>query len=141
MADDTKAQIGQYTELAYSDDASPPQFTDLGAIRSIAGVGVARSEVDSTTLDSDAVERIGGMKDGKQITIVFTTRSVVMELLEDWLAAADAKRLRLTFPAPTSEVRYFDFVPLDYDLGTITPNGLQETTLMGRITGDISDTP
>lgn len=138
MADSTLAQIGSETTLFYKNAASPPVYVNLGPIRSIAGVGVTRSEVESTTLDSDAIERIGGLPDGKQVTIVFTTGSAILALLEGFVTAGTAIRLKIVTPAPMSATRFFDFVPLDYDWGSIAPNTLMEVSLMGRITGTIS---
>lgn len=140
MADSTLAQIGAGVTLHYAV-GSPIVWTPLGPVRSVAGVGSARSEVDSTTLDSLAVERIGGLPDGKQTTIVFAAATSNMDLIEGFVTAGTPIRLRIVAPAPLSETRYFNFVPLDWDLGSITPNGLVEITLMGRITGAISVTP
>lgn len=140
MADATEAQIGQYVDLSYGSAASPPVWTPLGAVRNISGVGLTLAEVDTTTLDSAAKERIFGMKDGNQITVVFTTRSLIMDLVDAWIAARAAIAMRLRIPAPANEDRFFYFIPLSYDHGTIQAENLMEYTLTGRITGDISAT-
>jgi hypothetical protein len=134
MADSTNAQIGSLVTLDYwAVVESPPAYSPLGKVRSIAGVGVNAPEVESTTLDSTGVDRIAGLEDGKQVTIVLTTTAAS-------LAVAEANHklpmdLRLLIPAPTSRTRYFTIILLDYDLGTITASGLMELTLQGRITG------
>lgn len=139
MADSTLAQTGSAVTLHYAV-GSPIVWTNLGPIRSIAGIGQSRPEVDSTTLDSTAVERIGGLPDGKQVTVVFTTATSNHDLIEGFVTAGTPIQLRVVFPTPVTETRYFYMVPLDYDRGSITPGGLMETTLMGRITGSISAT-
>lgn len=139
MADATLAQTGSAATLHYAV-GSPIVWTNLGPIRSISGIGASRSEVDSTTLDSTAVERIGGLPDGKQVSIVFTTATSNHDLIEGFVTAGTTIQLRIVFPAPLTETRYFYVVPLDYDRGTIAPGQLQETTFMGRITGSISTT-
>lgn len=138
MANNTNSQIGSQVALAYGNGASPQVYTSLGPVRSIAGIGLTRPEVDSTTLDSTAVERIGGLQDGKQVTIVFTAANANAQLIKGFVDAGTAIRLRVTFPSPLNESRYFNIIPLDYDHGTITASGLLELTLMGRITGAIS---
>lgn len=143
MADETNAQIGAGTTLSYWDtDVSPDAYTPLGPIRNIQGVGVDRPEVDSTTLDSTAVERIGGLPDGKEVTITFTTGSSndILDDIRAFVDAAAALDLKLALAAPASETLYFSIIPLGYDLGTIAPNDLIEVTMRGRITGDISAT-
>lgn len=139
MANSNFAQTGTQVTLHYAV-GSPIVWTTLGKIRSIAGVGMGRPEVDSTTLDSTAVERIGGLPDGKTVTIVFTTATDSHDLIESLVTTGTAIQLRLVFPAPVTETRYFYITPLDYDRGSITPDGLMETTMMGRITGSISAT-
>lgn len=141
MADATLAQIGSQVTLSSYNDDSPPVFTNLGPIRSIAGIGVARPEVESTTLDSLAVERIGGLPDGKQVTIVFTMATSNLTVIEGFVNDGDPVNLRVTFPAPLSTSRYFTIAPLDFDYGTIQPSGLVEITLIGRISGPITTTP
>lgn len=139
MADATLAQTGSAVTAHYAV-GSPIVWTNLGPVRSINGIGASRSEVDSTTLDSLAVERIGGLPDGKQVTIVLTTATSNFDLIEGWITAGTPVQFRFVFPTPLTETRYVYLVPLDYDRGTIVAGGLQETTFMGRITGSISTT-
>lgn len=143
MAGTTNAQIGAGVTLSYWDTAvSPDAFTALGQIRSISGVGVGKPEVDSTTLESAAVERISGLPDGKQVSIVFTSGASNgnLDLIRGWVNGTTNIDLKLAIPAPATETLYFTLVPLDYDLGSIEPSGLIEMTLMGRITGTVSAT-
>jgi hypothetical protein len=141
MADATRAQIGAQTTLSYWDTvASPAEYAELGPVRSIAGLGASRPEVDSTTLDSEAVERIGGLPDGKTLTITFAAAAENSDLVEGWVNDGDPLTLKIEFPAPLNETRYCDIVPLDFDYGTISASGLIELTLSGRITGAISST-
>lgn len=139
MSDSANAQIGAGVSLGYADDLeSPIEYTPLANIRSIQGVGSMKPEVESTTLDSLAVERIKGLADGKEVTIVLTTTSAGKTLIEGWYASVDPIHLRLSWPAPSSITRYFDLTVLDIDDGTITPSGLCEQTVKGRITGPIT---
>jgi hypothetical protein len=144
MATSTNAQIGAGVVLSYWDTvaSSPAAFAVLGKIRSIAGIGVNKPEVDSTTLDSTAVERIGGLPDGKQVTIVLTTgaTNTTMDLIEGWVNGTTAIDFKLAIPSPATETRYFSLILLDWDLGTISPSNLVEVTLQGRITGSVSST-
>jgi hypothetical protein len=140
MADSTNAQIGATVDLYYWDTSvSPDAYTALGQIRSISGIGVDKPEVDSTTLDSTAVERIGGLPDGKQASIVFTSgvSNGNLDKIRGWVAGTSEVDLKLVIGAPATETLYFSIIPLGYDLGTIQPNNLIEVTLTGRITGDI----
>lgn len=144
MADSTTAQIGATVDLAFWDTSlSPDAWTDLGQIRSINGVGVTKSEVDSTTLDSTAVERIGGLPDGDQVTIVFTTgaANTHVDQIIAWVDGTSEVDYKITLGTPATEVLYWSLIPLHYDLGTIQPSNLVEISLQGRITGGISATP
>lgn len=143
MADSTTAQIGATVDLAYWNTAlSPDAYSDLGQIRSINGVGVTKPEVDSTTLDSTAMEYIGGLENGDTCTIVFTTgaANTNIDRIRGWLTAAVEVDFRLTANSPATEVLYFSVTPLHFDLGNIQPNNLLELTFSGRITGGISAT-
>lgn len=134
MADSTNSQIGAGVTIAYWG-GSPVAWTDLGPIRNASGIGVTRTEKESTTLDSVAIERIGGLPDGKQVTITFTTASSNHDIVEAMVNDGDPVDLRVTWPAPLSKTRYFTIVPLDFDEGDISPDDLLEMALMGRITG------
>jgi hypothetical protein len=137
MADQTKAQIGSGVELAYWSGTA---WTTLGNIRSINGIGVARTEVDSTTLEDAAVNRIPGIRDGKQVTITFTTGAPngTITLVSGWVDTSTDIDYRLTLPAPASEVRYFTLVPMDYTFSAIDANKLIEMSFVGRITGPVT---
>lgn len=140
MADATLAQIGSETTLSYWNlAASPDAWVDLGPIRTISGVGVERPEVESTTLDSTSVERIGGLRDGKEMTITFTAATTSMLLIISFVDDGDPLDLKLTFPAPLSDSLYLTITPLSYEFSEIGPSDLIEIELGGRITGDITD--
>jgi hypothetical protein len=134
MADSTNSQIGSGVTLAYWG-GSPATYTDLGPVRSINGIGVTNPEVDSTTLSSSIEETIAGLPKGKTVTIVFTTSNANHDVVEAFATAKAPVQLRVAFPAPLTKTRYFTITPLDFDEGTITPSGLLEMTLQGRITG------
>lgn len=134
MADATEAQIGSQSTLAYWG-GSPVAWTNLGPIRSITGIGVTRTEKESTTLESTGIERIGGLPDGKQVTITFTTANGNHDVIEAFVNDGDPIDLRVVIPPPLDKTRYFTIQPLDYDEGDISPDDLLEMTLMGRITG------
>jgi hypothetical protein len=135
-ADSTEAQIGAGVAVAYWDvTQSPDAYTTIGNIRTVAGIGAMNPEVDSTTLDSPGVERIGGLSDGKEVTIVMVNNAANLLLVEAWIAAKAVLDVRVTKPAPSSNVRYFSVLSLDYDEGTISPQGLLEINFKTRITG------
>lgn len=137
MADTTNAQIGSQVTFAIWDTviSSPPAWVDVGKVRSINGYGEDLPEVDSTTLDSTAVERIPGLPDGTEMTIVYTMTASTLALLEAVDAAKVNFDARMVFPAPASTTRYFGLTPRGFDMGSITPSGLIEITQKGRRTG------
>jgi hypothetical protein len=143
MADTTEATIGAGTELAFWDtEASPDAYTVVDSVRSITGPSQSKSEVDSTTLDSTAIERISGLSDGEQITIVLADNAASKALCARWFAAASID-FRETYPedifSPV-QIDYYTVVPLKNDGGTTTPNNLKERTFTGRITGSVTGT-
>lgn len=139
MANATKAQIGSQITVDYAV-GSPITWTSINPIRSVSGLGLKRGETDSTTLDSLAVERIGALPDGQEFTLVCTTAASNIDQLEDFVISGAPIQLRVTFPSPLTKVRYFYIVPLGFDHGTLTPSGLVEITINGRITGAVSRT-
>lgn len=144
MADSTNAQIGVTATLSYwNTAASPDAWAELGQIRQITGIGVTKAEVDSTTLDSDAVEYIGGLASGDQVSITLTSGSANgnLDLITGWVDGTTEIDFKIALAAPATETRYFSLTPLHYDFGTIAPSGLIEPVFSGRITGGISATP
>lgn len=142
MATSANAQIGSQTTLSFWDTSlSPDAWVDYANIRSFGEVGADKPEVDSTDLESAGVERIGGLTDGKEISITAVCNTASLAQLEAQYNAAATLDYKMTFPAPMSTSRYFSFFPLGISFGTITPSGLVELTLRGRISGDISVTP
>lgn len=142
MANSLTAQIGATVDLAYWDTAvSPDAWADLGQIRQINGFGATAQEVDSTTLDSTAVERIAGLDDGDAITITFTTgaTNTNIDRVQTWKGST--VDFKLTLGTPATEVLYFSVTGLHFGIPTITPNALLEVEFQGRITGSISATP
>lgn len=136
MADSSNAQIGSQVALSYWNTlASPPAYAAIGQVRSVGGIGVNKPEVESTDLDSEGVERIGGLPDGKEVSIVVTTNATNLPLVEGWVDGDEAIDLKVQIPSPTNKTRYFSILPLDYEHSAITPSGLMELTLKGRITG------
>lgn len=141
MANSANAQIGAGVALSYWNTvASPDAWATLGNVRNISGIGTQKAEVDSTTLDSAAVERIGGLADGKQVTFKVTTTSAAMTIVEAWSAGIVNIDFRIVWPTPATVTRYFTLVILGYDHGDIQPSGLCEITVTGRISGAIVTT-
>src|SRR5262245_2395380 len=139
MATSANAQIGSLTTLSFWDtDLTPDAWVAIANIRQFGEVGADKPEVDSTDLDSTGVERIGGLTDGKEISIVCVGNSTTLAQFEEFYNEGSTLDLKATFPTPLSTSRYFSLTPLGFSLGTITPSGLIEVTLRGRISGSIS---
>src|SRR5262245_45033365 len=69
-ATSANAQIGSRTTLSYWNIlATPDVWTAIPNITTMGPLGATKPEVDSTDLDSLAVERIGGLKDGDEFPI------------------------------------------------------------------------
>lgn len=140
-ATSANAQHGSQVKLAFWDVAlSPDAWADYGNVRSITGVGEDKTEIDSTDLNSFAMERIGGLADGKEVNILCVCNTVSLAQIEAQVNASPPSNfdLRLTFPAPLSVIRYFTLTPLGREIGTIQANSLIEVTYRGRISGAIS---
>lgn len=143
MADNTTAQIGSQTTLRIWNTytVSPPAWSAPGKIRSINGYGEDLPEVESTTLDDQAVARIAGLPDGTEMNIVMTLTSATLTLIEAIDAAKTNFDVELDIPAPTNEARYFSLTPRGFTINSITPSGLIEITLNARRSGPSTDTP
>lgn len=138
----TNAVIGSKTTVSYYDLAvSPADYTKYAEVRSFGEVGLKRPEVDVTHLDSDAVERIGGLQDGESINIMMNMTSSNFGVVKDQVDAGTTLTLKVDFTATGfTETLYFDFVPLEYKVGKVDPKNELQLTLTGRITGDIVET-
>lgn len=140
----TKSQRGYGAQLWYSDvDASPFSYTKLIELVSIAGLGTTRPEIDMTHLESpdDSIERIGGMKDGNNVTLLFNTTvdniDVVQGLVDDNVNL-EWKLVWLSTSGLAAKTRYFRGIPLTFDHGTIdAPSGVRQTMVV-RISRAIS---
>lgn len=137
-ADSTNAQIGAGTTLSYSTDASPVGYTAIPNIRSFGEIGSDRPETDSTDLDSEAIERIGGLPDGKEFTITAVANTVTEPLFEGFYDDGDNVHFKMTSPAPLSRSRYFDATPLGVNYGTVESSGLRVIISRWRISGAIT---
>lgn len=141
MATSANAQIGSGVTLTFYDTAlSPAVYTTLGKVRNIGGYGQELPEVDSTTLDSQAVERIAGLRDGREVSIVLTFTAATQAKIESLCGSETPKDFKLVFPSPGALTRYFTLTPRGYEIPTIVASGLLETTFTGRISGAISAT-
>lgn len=141
MADSTNAQIGSQTKVYFWDTSlSPDGYTQIPNVRQFGPTGATKPEVDSTDLDSTGVERIGGLQDGDEFPITCVANAITSAMLKGFFDDGLNLDLKVIYPAPLSLTEYFSFTPLHFEKGTITPSGLVECTLQGRISGDISDT-
>src|SRR5215510_7764692 len=91
----TNAQIGSKTTLSFDG-------TELAEYKSIDGVGLKRPEVDVTHLQSDAVERIGGLPDGETVNIMFNLIADNFAPVKAFVDAGDLVNIAIGFPAPLS---------------------------------------
>lgn len=142
MADKNHAQIGAQTQVNFWDiDVSPAAYAPLGKVRSVSGLGTTRAEVESTTLDSTAVERISGLPDGQQVTFTVTAASDNFDKIKDLFDdASETVDLAVIFPVPLAKSVYITIAPLKFEFTNIQPNTLVEITFMGRITGPVTTT-
>lgn len=139
MADSTNAQIGSQTKLYFWDTSlSPDAYGQLVNVRQFGEIGSDSPEVDSTDLDSTGVQRIPGLPDGKEISILSVANSTTLPKIESIFDAGLNIDIKAVFPAPMSTTRYFAFTPLGFAINTVTPSGLIEVTLRGRISGSIT---
>lgn len=143
MATSSTSQIGSLTTLHFwSTAASPDAWVKFGQVKGFGTLGQDRSEVDVTDLDSTAVERIGGLADGREITIEIYANTTTLPQIEALFALNANVDMKATFPAPLTSVRYFTLTPLGIDQpGQVDPNTPLMATLRGRISGSISSTP
>lgn len=142
-ATSANSQHGSLATLHFWDvSLSPDAWTKFGQVRRFGVLGVDRPEVDVTDLDSTGVERIGGLADGREITIEIYANTTTMPQIESLFSANATIDLKATFPAPLSLTRYFSIAPLGIDQpGQVEPNTPLMVSLRGRISGSISSTP
>lgn len=143
MADSTTAQIGSQSEFEYWDtNASPDAWAPLGLVRTMDPYGADLPEVNSTTLDSDEEEFIPGLPMGKELSITLTLTADSLARVERINTPPTVNiDVRVIYPAPTSQTRYFSVTPRGFDGPVHTPSGLMEITFKGRRTGAASVTP
>lgn len=66
----TKAKATKGVQFKIGDGATPTEaFTLISEVTNFQAPGATSSEIEVTSLDSEYVERIGGVKDGDQATL------------------------------------------------------------------------
>ena len=141
MADQDNAQIGAEVEVLFWDEliSSPPAYVVLGKYRQLTDIlGVELPEVNSTTLDSDEEEFIAGLGIGKEFSVVTTLTAASLANFEAINTAKANIDIKVVFPAPTSQTRYFAATPRGFASGTTAPSTLQELTATFRRSGAAS---
>lgn len=142
MADSTTAQIGSQSTWSYWDTAvSPPAWAAMGLVRTMDPYGADIAEVNSTTLDDDEEMFIPGLPMGKELSVTMTLTANSLSRIEAITAAKVNIDVRVVYPAPTSQSRYFTVTPRGFDGPVTTPSGLMEITFKGRRSGSASSTP
>lgn len=143
MATSSTAQTGSLTQLWYwNTAASPDAWARLTVIKSVGDIGQDRTEVEVSDLDSTAVERIGGLADGREITIEVYANSTTLPLMKTLFDGNVNIDLKIIIPTPAGITYYFTLTPLGVNLpGTVEPNAPLMASLRGRISGSISTTP
>jgi hypothetical protein len=134
----TNAQIGSKTVVSYFNTGTSA-YEEFAECDSIDGIGLKRPEVDVTHLESDAVERIGGLPDGETVTLMFNMVAENFLIVKGLVDAGDLVQMKIDFPAPLEDSIFFDIIPLEYKIQKVDPKGALKLSLGGRITGDISE--
>lgn len=135
----TEAMIGLNTTVKIGNGASPNVFTSILEAKSVSNFGFSGNEVNATHFESPNgyEEFIGGLKTGDTITIRGNgSRDALIRTKVIWDAGS---RVAMELNLPSTLPDYdFTLQPLGWHLGEVTPGGLIEYELTGRITAAIT---
>ncbi len=138
----TGAVIGSKATVSYWDLlASPVGWTQYVEVREFGDVAETKSEEDVTTTDSDAVERIGGLKDGDKFGMKQNFTATSYGVAKDQFDADETLDLKVDFtPTGVAVTKYFKFVSLKCAIEKVDPKKAVTIMFEGRITNGVSDT-
>lgn len=116
---------------------SPEAFEQVMTIKSVSGPNPTRTEIDTTTLASDAKEFMLGLKDNGEMSFpgLFDGDDTVQQAIVDDLDATTPSNWRVEIPDGTKIAfsAYVKSFPL-----AMNPDAAVEFTLGLRLTGDIT---
>lgn len=136
---ETQGMIGYGTTFKIGNGASPNVFTSVLEVKSVNGFGFTGNEVNATHMESPNgyEEFVGGLKTGDTLTVRGNgSRDALIRTKVIWDAGT---RVACELNLPSTLPDYdFSLQPLAWHLGDVTPGGLVEYEIAGRITGAIT---
>lgn len=121
---------GQGTKFQREDDSTQGTFNDVANVFGISGPGMSRETIEITTYDSDGWrEKIGGLRDGGQITFTMNFVRANYLILKGDFENDDPINYQVVFP--DTEGTTLSFAGLVTELPTTIPEG-------DRITVDVT---
>lgn len=138
----SKAQLGIRT-LFQIVWGSPATYTTIKEMRVVTNFGVDRPEEEVTHFESpdDSIERIPGLKDGKQFTLEGNLTEDNREMIEEIVNSGTVHEFKQIIPAPLSQTRYFSAAATGYTEGPYTPQSPNAIQIQMRMNRPPSATP
>lgn len=136
----TAARIGKLTQFQRGDGGSPETYVLVPEVTGTITIGEESPEVDVTSFDSTAVERIADMADGTMIDFEmnYIGHAQQNNLIADVKAGIN-RNYRVYNPTFT---KYYTFVlaPLKWSKGYVPKGKAVTLKFSGRISGSVTIT-
>ncbi len=134
--------IGSKVKISFWDvSLSPDGYTRYTQVSNFGDIGEDTPEIDKTTLDSDAVERMPGLSDPSKLDMMLNMDLAGYTLILAQKNARAALDLKVDFTdAGFALIVYFKWIPLGVSIVKIDAKKLLELKYSGRMTGAISVT-
>lgn len=131
----------QGTTIARGDGDSPEEFDPITQVSSISGVGSSRNPIETTNLSSTGREYQLSIKDGGEIAlgIQYDPADETHTGLKTDHDSNVLRNFRVTLANDSpAEVWSFAARVQNYELGEMSPDGVQMLNVVLRVSGDYS---
>ena len=130
---------GSGTKFARGDAASPEVFSDVSDVVSVAGPGITKGEIDTTNLDSLAMESISALDNPGEIALElnWNPQDAQQVLLRSDAEGNTQGNYKVTWSDVSSTVATFKAEVMEFTINT-EANDAVKASVRVKITGAIT---
>jgi hypothetical protein len=128
--------LGANSYFSIATTASPASYVTIAEVLSIGAVGSTATEVDTTKMNSVAMEYTAGIISGNSIEIVmnFITANEQHQLIRDGVGV----KHNVKVVWPDASMATFQFTQIGFNRDESVPQSQLKASVTGRINGDIT---
>jgi len=134
----TGAKLGKLTQFKLGDGGSPETFTLVPEVTGTLQIGEESPEVDATSFDSTAVERIADLPDGTMIDIEMQYSGHAQQDALITAVKAQANRNFQVYNPSFVKTYAFTLAPLAWTMKFVPKGEAVKLMFKGRISGSVT---